>query len=442
MIAERLEEIMSDAENVPEANEHGLGKFLQIVAQFARSLTMEDNDSDSDNGFDNSVDDEEYADELGRLKYEYHELEQERLEQNLAETVVDDPASLTSVLGQPRIELSLLPLIYVWLGRVHELVVRAQEEDLEEDEDFDPEQVLETMMVILWVFNARMCELTRVWRQQRMSVSQQIQNFCGGVFSAWYAESQKPDNILKKLATMVDGDDDDDEEDEDEQDKADSDSQNMKRLRGDVDQKLQEVWTRMNTRLDSLDTRLGALDGRLDNIESMLRALVGDGGSHADAPTKTTRERTWPSVPKALRRAQESEPDYGRQPQGSPRQAYPSPRQSPRGSHGGSPRQAYAGSREERGSYGFGQGYDDSGSPPRAYGRSQDSAPSYGRPPRSSPMSSRQPSNSASAQRNSYSYGQDEPPESDPEHEEEPEEEEEEDHSGYQNYAASRRRYV
>ena len=80
---------------------------------------------------------------------------------------------------------AIFPFIYILLGEFEaELDSSA---DIEELLDSDTlEAMLVVMMTILLVFNGRMVELIRVWRQHGMSISQQIESFCGGVFQTWY----------------------------------------------------------------------------------------------------------------------------------------------------------------------------------------------------------------------------------------------------------------
>ena len=82
---------------------------------------------------------------------------------------------------------SIMPLVFLWLGRVHILVNRAREEDLGDD-DSDALSTVVSMVTILWTYSDRVTELIRVWRQQRMNVSAQIRRFCGGIFNSWYEE--------------------------------------------------------------------------------------------------------------------------------------------------------------------------------------------------------------------------------------------------------------
>ncbi|KAI0044999.1 hypothetical protein FA95DRAFT_1561638 [Auriscalpium vulgare] len=261
MIKERLAEIEDTIQEVEKESDGGMQRMLGVVRDFCTSLTNyeDENPSVAATLFD---DEEDYPEQLARLRIEYRQDEQKRLEEKLREpTVVNDTASLIHVLGHPRIELSIMPLVSVWLSNLLNLLIEDEDDpDFEDDLDYRLEQLLETMLAILWVFNKRMNELTQVWRQQRMNVTLQIQCFCGGIFSAWYNESIKPDNILKKLATIIDGNDASYGED------ADPPVRSQK-LKGDMDQKLQLVWNHVNDRMDSLDTRLGA-------IETMLRKLL------------------------------------------------------------------------------------------------------------------------------------------------------------------------
>lgn len=277
-IQDLLAEIQADAESVQQENEEGIVELLDFVSAFVNAIAPLQNDDESDI-FDNTVSDERYADELERLKYQYIQQEEDRLRSKLEEFdfVIDEPATLTYVIGQPRVELSIMPLVFLWLGRVHILVNRAREEDLGDD-DSDALSTVVSMVTILWTYSDRVTELIRVWRQQRMNVSAQIRCFCGGIFNSWYEESQNPNNIYRRLLTAInegdeDGDyveDDDDDNSNDEgaerQQKLvvkESKPDRQPKLKGDIDRKMQQLWQRMN-----------GLDNRLGNIEDLLKALV------------------------------------------------------------------------------------------------------------------------------------------------------------------------
>lgn len=80
-----------------------------------------------------------------------------------------------------------MPLLCAWLNTLHDVVRNAEHQLIEDTEDEDPLNVIKVEMVtILYIFHSRMQELGRVWRQQRMSVSVQVESFCGGIFSTWY----------------------------------------------------------------------------------------------------------------------------------------------------------------------------------------------------------------------------------------------------------------
>lgn len=80
-----------------------------------------------------------------------------------------------------------MPLLCAWLNEVHDVIQRAQHELLGDTEDEDPlDELRIEMATIMYVFHSRMLELSRVWRQQRMSLSVQIESFGGGIFSTWY----------------------------------------------------------------------------------------------------------------------------------------------------------------------------------------------------------------------------------------------------------------
>lgn len=92
-----------------------------------------------------------------------------------------------------------MPLLCVWLNTVHDAVKRAEHEPIEDTEDEDPLDVLRIeMLTMMSVFHSRMLELGRVWRQQRMSVSAQVESFCGGIFRTWYEKVSHTDVISKR----------------------------------------------------------------------------------------------------------------------------------------------------------------------------------------------------------------------------------------------------
>ena len=80
-----------------------------------------------------------------------------------------------------------MPLLLAWLNELHDVVQTAQHDVIEDLEDDSPLDWVEMeMATIMWAFHSRMLELSRVWRQQRMSVSVQVDSFCGGIFRTWY----------------------------------------------------------------------------------------------------------------------------------------------------------------------------------------------------------------------------------------------------------------
>ncbi|EIM88968.1 uncharacterized protein STEHIDRAFT_166915 [Stereum hirsutum FP-91666 SS1] len=279
-IQEALYEIKRSARSVKPENKEDIKKLLKLVSSFLHAIVPWSLDAEDLDFPSVRVEDEAYAEELGHLQREYAEMQEQRIQPLLDDTVIDDEASLTAIIGHSRIEISIMPLMCAWLNTLHNVVRNAEHQLIEDTEDEDPLNVLKVEMVtILYIFHSRMQELGRVWRQQRMSVTVQVESFCGGIFSTWYEKSQKSDNVLKRLMLEVDGEDDDDDVDEalshsgidnvqgpgpapstiatDYQETAPEE-----RLKGDLDQKVQQVWK-----------RVVSLDARLGNIESMLRAL-------------------------------------------------------------------------------------------------------------------------------------------------------------------------
>lgn len=87
-------------------NKEEVRDLLRLVSFFIRAIVPRPFD-DEDEGFSNvlRVEDEDYAEELGRLQFEYAEMEEARMRPILEETLIDDEASLVSVIGHSRLEL-------------------------------------------------------------------------------------------------------------------------------------------------------------------------------------------------------------------------------------------------------------------------------------------------------------------------------------------------
>jgi hypothetical protein len=159
---------------------------------------------------------------------------------------------------------SILPLLLAWMTRLHGLVLAGQNETFsEEDDDMMTYGLRNEMTAMLGLFDQRMSELVRVWRQQRMNISAQMQCFCGGIFAHWYEEvcrsanvhswrrssthppqSQQDSNVLVELLYEEsededsDGDPNDNDVNEEEQAQSEEATPAQKRLKGDLDRKV------------------------------------------------------------------------------------------------------------------------------------------------------------------------------------------------------------
>ncbi|KAI0057902.1 hypothetical protein BV25DRAFT_1337591 [Artomyces pyxidatus] len=180
LIQERLEDIRIDAKKMDKSN-HSLRGFLDLIPPLVTALTVDTEDGERSTHSDDTDDDRDPVPELSILKYEYQRSQESRIKEILSSVPVDSRSSLLEVIGQPRIELSLMPLIYVWLEKLRDVVKQSRTHRV--DRNHLKNFLFKPLMVILEVFTARMRELTRLWRQQHMSEALQIRCFCGGIFA-------------------------------------------------------------------------------------------------------------------------------------------------------------------------------------------------------------------------------------------------------------------
>lgn len=104
-IQEALYEIKRSAKSVKPENKEDIKKLLKLVSSFLHAIVPWSLDADDLDFSSVRVEDEAYAEELGRLQREYAEMQEQRIQPLLDDTVIDDEASLTAIIGHSRIEI-------------------------------------------------------------------------------------------------------------------------------------------------------------------------------------------------------------------------------------------------------------------------------------------------------------------------------------------------
>lgn len=79
--------------------------MLKLVSSFLHAIVPWSLDAEDLDFPSVRVEDEAYAEELGRLQREYAEMQEQRIQPLLDDTVIDDEASLTAIIGHSRIEI-------------------------------------------------------------------------------------------------------------------------------------------------------------------------------------------------------------------------------------------------------------------------------------------------------------------------------------------------
>jgi len=102
-----------------------------------------------------------------------------RLEYKLADT-----DAITLATDSARLELSVMPLVYVLLKQQVQLLKTPSSPGVA----MLPEGIIYTWEVLFTAISQRVRHLAMLWRVQRLDVDVHMMSFCGGLFEHWYTE--------------------------------------------------------------------------------------------------------------------------------------------------------------------------------------------------------------------------------------------------------------
>jgi len=124
---------------------------------------------------------------------------------------LDSTEAVLAVLGTPRVEVAVLPLLFLLLKRHRKIIDIASTLVLEEME-FDT--MVDCIDNISEAFETRFRNLLESWRQQRLDTKLQIGCFSGGIFESWHEEfhDAEAETDSDWDSELSDSDDEQDEE--------------------------------------------------------------------------------------------------------------------------------------------------------------------------------------------------------------------------------------
>ncbi|KAI0676684.1 hypothetical protein C8Q78DRAFT_38276 [Trametes maxima] len=146
--------------------------------------------------------------QLARLQEEYRKHEEDTIEANLTKIeghIVDDPAILT-VIEDKRIELHIMPLLYLLTKRLHDSLkglIRLKK--IHPDELTKLEELAESFSVVFSAFDHRLYDLCRGWRFEAKDVGMQVNRYADGLFKKYYSEPKKYHKACKDLRNCLFG---------------------------------------------------------------------------------------------------------------------------------------------------------------------------------------------------------------------------------------------
>ncbi|EIW74857.1 hypothetical protein CONPUDRAFT_169791 [Coniophora puteana RWD-64-598 SS2] len=122
--------------------------------------------------------------DLYRVQEAYTKYEEGKIDEELKhiEYAVDDVEALPYITGHDRIELIIMPLLYLILSYQRTIMEQASREVVDGSVFGKFKDALNT---VLLAFNSRLNDLERGWKQMRKDVNAQVECFAGGMFYAW-----------------------------------------------------------------------------------------------------------------------------------------------------------------------------------------------------------------------------------------------------------------
>ncbi|KAL7282001.1 hypothetical protein ACG7TL_003468 [Trametes sanguinea] len=189
-IMSQLQESLHSLDNVPEKDTVVL--IVESLKPFVLAADVED--------FSRIV---KIPHQLRRLQDEYRSYDQRKIIENLAHfgNHVADRTTLDAVVGDTRVELHMMPLLYILVIRLQEIVADILRAGSINNQNLVGVEELATSCIAVFVaFEDRMRDLVRGWRCEGKDISMQVDRYADGLFKKLYQEThlyEKPYHALR-----------------------------------------------------------------------------------------------------------------------------------------------------------------------------------------------------------------------------------------------------
>ncbi|KAI0829258.1 hypothetical protein BC628DRAFT_1116440 [Trametes gibbosa] len=131
--------------------------------------------------------------QLRRLQTEYRAYEEKKIEENLAHFNhhLNDRPSLNAAVGDSRVELHMMPLLYILMMNLQDTVGNITKTQKIGNSDLITIEELATSCIAVFVaFEDRMRDLVRGWRFEGKDIAMQVDRYADGLFRKCYRETR------------------------------------------------------------------------------------------------------------------------------------------------------------------------------------------------------------------------------------------------------------
>ncbi|KAI0637621.1 hypothetical protein C8Q77DRAFT_1214685 [Trametes polyzona] len=148
--------------------------------------------------------------QLRRLQEEYRAYEEAKIIANLAHFghhLIDRP-SLNAAVGDSRIELHMMPLLYILMARLQETTSTfAIARHIQDSELIAVEELATSCIAVFVAFEDRMRDLVRGWRFEGKDIDMQVDRYADGLFRKCYHETRVYEQAYDDLRGCIFGSD-------------------------------------------------------------------------------------------------------------------------------------------------------------------------------------------------------------------------------------------
>ncbi|KAI0676683.1 hypothetical protein C8Q78DRAFT_38191 [Trametes maxima] len=201
-ITQDIEKTIHQAERAP-MEDRGSWSLIRVVTDSLKPLVLAADVED----FSSTV---KVPHQLRRLQEEYRAYEEEKIAKNLAhfDHHLVDRASLHYAVGDTRIELHMMALLYILVTQLQGVVSEIAVAKRVHNKALVTIEELATSCIAVFVaFENRMRDLVRGWRFEGKDIGMQVDRYADGLFRKCYREAEAYDQAYHILRGCIFGDD-------------------------------------------------------------------------------------------------------------------------------------------------------------------------------------------------------------------------------------------